>query len=124
MPFRCPQCGGSTLRITRRLELPPDSRSDEITLQVIRCSSCGFGGIAVYQESRRGGLDGESVDHSGYRVRPADLRALERQIRACPRPGDRRCSCSTHRTVGRRNEYGRWVGLDDLEWEERFPITR
>ncbi len=68
MPFQCPECSTKTLKITHKLELPPDSRSDEITLQIIECSGCGFGGIAVYEESRRGALDDDSFDHTGYRV--------------------------------------------------------
>ena len=61
MAFVCPECHTSeSLRITRSLELPPDSRSDEITLQIIRCSSCRFAGVAVYEESRRGRLDDET----------------------------------------------------------------
>ena len=54
MSFACPECLTKSLKITAKLELPPDSRSDEITVQVVACSRCGFAGVAVYEESRRG----------------------------------------------------------------------
>jgi len=54
MAFQCPECKrDSSLRIVQRIEVPPDSRSDQITLQVVRCGSSQFEGIAVYEESRR-----------------------------------------------------------------------
>lgn len=57
-----------TLKTTHSLELGPDHRSDERTLQTIECSNCSFKGIAVYEESRRGSFDSESWHHDGYRV--------------------------------------------------------
>ena len=69
MAFLCPACDAAGgLKITRRLELPPDSRSDEITLQIVRCRRCNFEGLAIYEESRRGALGDEAVDHRGYMV--------------------------------------------------------
>jgi hypothetical protein len=121
MPFQCPECQG-TLRITASLELPPDSRSDEITLQTVRCRDCGFEAIAVYEESRRGALGSESVDHRGFRIEAPDLRALRRQIRSCPRPRDPRCDCPAHQALGRRDRSGRWAGLAGVALGDWFPI--
>lgn len=123
MPFLCPACEAhKALRITASLELPPDSRSDEITLQIVECARCDFAGVAVYQESRRGALDSESVDHAGVRVGKEDLKALRKAIRQCPEPRNPRCTCETHRTLGHKNEYGRWDALDDIPYEGVFPI--
>ena len=122
MPFICPECKRTSLSITDRLELPADSRSDEITLQIVACASCSFKGIAVYEESRRGALDDESVDHAGYAVNQGDLTRLRRLIRACPDRGNPRCRCETHRQLGRRDRGARWSGLDEVALGDRFPM--
>jgi hypothetical protein len=122
VPFRCPECSHSSLKIERRIELPPDSRSDEIALQIVTCSQCGFAGIAVYEESRRGALDSESVDHRAYRTTPADLKIIRQAIRACPKPRDNRCRCASHRRLGRKDASGRWSGLADVHLEGRFNL--
>ncbi len=122
MPFQCPECSLHTLKIIHKLELPPDSRFDEITLQVVECSRCGFGGIAVYEESRRGALDDDSFDHTGYRVGGDDLRALREAMRTCPRPADHRCTCSAHREFGARAESGRWNGLSGVRRGSAFAM--
>lgn len=123
MPFLCPECATpKSLRIVLKLELPSDSRSDEITLQVIECSRCDFAGIAVYEESRRGALGDESFDHTGYRVRTKVLKALKKAIRQCPEPNNWRCECSTHRTLGRKDASGRWNALDDIPREGAFRL--
>ncbi len=123
MPFLCPECSEpKSLGIALKIELPPDSRSDEITLQVVECYRCGFEGIAVYEESRRGALGSESFHHIGYRVSKEDLKALRRTIKACPRPTDWRCRCSAHRVLGRRDASGRWSGLDDIDQEGTFAL--
>jgi hypothetical protein len=123
MTFRCPECQG-TLRITATMELPPDSRSDEIALQIVRCRDCGFAGVAVYEESRRGTLGSESVDHRGFRIGAADLSALRRQIRNCPQPGNPRCGCVAHQALGRKDSSGRWAGLADMDLGAWFPMAR
>lgn len=66
--YTCPGCMKKDLKITHSMELGPDHRSDERSLQTIECSNCGFKGIAVYEESRRGAFDSESWHHDGYRV--------------------------------------------------------
>jgi hypothetical protein len=124
MPFLCPQCSTPrrSLEIKAKIELPPDSRSDEITLQVVECSGCSFSGIAVYEESRRGAPDSESATHVGYRLRARDLRELKRMIRQCPEPRDPRCACPVHQTLGARGASGRWSGLNAFELEGEFEL--
>ena len=125
MPFTCPACSVSrSLTIDATLELPPDSRSDEIAVQLIHCSRCDFTGIAVYEESRRGSLDSESVDHYGYSVSAAELDDIRELIRFCPAPRKPRCNCAAHRQLGARNASGRWSGLREIRRRNSFPIRR
>jgi hypothetical protein len=125
MAFACPECmAHRSLRITARIELPPDSRSDEITLQIIKCARCGFAGAAVYEESRRGALDSESFDHRGYCVGQAELSVLRQTIRQCRQPGNRRCDCAAHHALGQRDIGGRWIAPEALRWENSFAMRR
>ncbi|MFL5383787.1 MAG: hypothetical protein ACJ8GN_14805 [Longimicrobiaceae bacterium] len=121
MPFDCPECGvPGTLAITAAIELPPDRRSDEIALQLVACARCGFRAVAVYEESRRGSLDSEAVDHAGCRVPAETLDAIASQIAACPDPGNPACACASHRRLGRADDSGRWCGLPEMAG--RFPM--
>jgi hypothetical protein len=123
MGFLCPVCDrAGSLQITLRLELPPDSRSDEITLQIVRCPRCNFEGLAIYEESRRGGLGDESIDHRGYFVSQVDLKALKKQMRQCPKPGNSRCDCAAHQELGRTDKSGRWAGLSGIDLGRRFQM--
>ena len=123
MPFVCPECSRhGSLKITLSIELPPDSRSDEITLQTVECSDCGFAGIAVYEESRRGALGSESFHHTGYHLSKSELRDLRQAIRSCRDRRNWRCRCPAHRTLSRTDAAGRWVALRDLETTDAFPI--
>lgn len=123
MPFTCPECSTArSLKITHRLELPGDSRSDEIALQIVHCARCGFSGVAVYEESRRGALDDESFDHTGYRLPAKDLQALKKTMAQCPTPKNRRCRCPAHRALGSRDASGRWNGLKDVPLEGTFRL--
>lgn len=123
MSFVCPECSSpGSLKITLRLELPPDSRSDEITLQVVQCSACRFAAVAVYQESRRGGLAFESFEHVGYRLSHGELKLVRNAIRRCPDRNNRRCQCSVHQFYGRRDISGRWNGLGEIEYEATFEL--
>lgn len=110
----CPKCSSGRLKIISSIELPPDSRSDEISVQIIACSRCDFTGIAIYEESRRGSLDRESVTHQGYHVNPTRLATIQRLINRCPDHRNPQCNCKTHRTLGRVNARGRWNGLGDV----------
>ena len=123
MALRCPKCNaGGSLRIDLKIELPGDSRSDEIALQIVKCSRCGFAGVAVYEESRRGSLDSESVDHAAFDVSADDVAALSKLIRRCPDPRNSRCRCAAHRKLGRRDARGRWAGLSDIDLKGRYPL--
>ena len=123
MPFQCPECSfPSSLRITSRIELPPDSRSDEISLQVIQCRNCGFAGLAIYEESRRGALDSEIIHHIGYHVHPEDLKTIKGMIHRCPNPKDPRCTCASHLELRKKNAYGRWDGLSGMRLGLSFDM--
>lgn len=124
MPFVCPDCRTpGSLKITHSIELPSDSRSDEIAGQIVKCSRCKFRSVAIYEESRRGTLDSESVDHRGYKVRAADLKSLVDKIKACPDPRNARCQCPSHRHLGQKDSSGRWQGLADIEFQDTFPMA-
>jgi hypothetical protein len=121
--FKCPQCTTpKSLKIKHSLELPPDSRSDEISLQIVNCASCGFNGIAVYQESRRGRFGDESIDHIGYRINTQDLISLKTQINRCPQPGNPKCACIVHRQLGKKDKSGRWTGLERFQLDQRYQM--
>ncbi|UCH01468.1 MAG: hypothetical protein JSV20_06250 [Candidatus Bathyarchaeota archaeon] len=124
MTFICPQCSSASLKIALRIELPPDSRSDEITIQTIRCSQCSFAGLAIYEESRRGALDSESVYHRGYCVKADTLTSIQKQIRECPEPTNPYCQCRNHKTLSRLNRLGRWNWLDDISHFGPFKLVR
>jgi hypothetical protein len=104
------------------MALPPDGRSDEISLQIARCGRCGLAGIAVYEESRRGALGAESVDHDGYMVTAADLRAVQTLMKTCPDPKNARCTCAAHQQLGSRDAGGRWNGLEGKTLGRRFRM--
>jgi hypothetical protein len=110
--------------IDAAIELPPDNRSDEITLQVVSCTVCYFRGMAVYQESRRGALGSESWDHTGYKFDKTLVSSLAKTIRSCPRPRDHKCKCASHRLLSRFDPYGRWQLPQDFEISDVFPMRR
>jgi Zn ribbon nucleic-acid-binding protein len=121
--FQCPQClTRDSLSITLAMQFPPDNRSDDITLQVVRCSNCGFQGLAVYEESRRGAWEHESWDHTGYQVGPEVLENLAEVLKSCQTPYNTACSCPAHTRFGRQDGTGRWLGLQEIEVLETFPM--
>jgi len=123
LPFICPHCAQSgTLQIRCTLELPADSRWDEIVLQVVACTGCGLAALAVYSESRRGALESECCDHTGYYVNYCDLLRIAELIQGCPHPGDPHCSCPSHRLFGGRDANGEWNGLECLHLEGQFAL--
>ncbi len=125
MAFFCPLClGRGTLEIAFSLSLPPDGRSDDIYLQVMTCEHCGFGGLAVYEESRRGRLDSESWEHTGYWIDEDTLRWVAGMMRDCPDPGNPYCECASHRSLGRRGPYGRWKGVTGITDLGTFNLKR
>jgi hypothetical protein len=123
VPFQCPSCLSSrSLGITSKIELPPDARWDEISLQVLRCSRCGFWSLAVYEESRRGALDSEIVHHMGYQVHDEDRVSIMHIIKKCPHPSNPRCNCSAHHKLGKKDEMGNWCGLSEMRLGFSFEM--
>ena len=121
--FVCPECQNArSLDITSVIDIGYDSRSDEIALQLVECAACRFRGVAVYEESRRGSLDSECVDHYGYKMDEVDIASLLALISRCPRPRDESCACQTHIILNRRNETGRWNALDDFKTTDYFTM--
>ena len=124
MPFDCPSCRRpAVLEIISALELPADSRSDEITVQIVQCGQCGFKAAAVYQELRRGAWGSELFEHIGYMLSEASLQALQAQIAGCPTPGDTYCTCPAHRMLASEDAHGRWNGLSDWEVLGTFVLA-
>jgi len=113
----CPKCERGTLKVTAAIELAPTARADEMAVQMVACPTCSFGGVAVYEESRRGALDDEWVNHMAYAATEEGLRAARRLIRACPHKRDPRCGCASHRALA---DYGTVQGV---EWEHPMPIV-
>lgn len=123
MSFTCPQCRvSSALEISASIQLPPDSRSDDIMLQILICEQCQFRAAAVYEESRRGALDSDNWEHIGLRIAEADLERLLTAIRSCPEPMNPLCRCPAHQALGRSDNLGRWVGLDGVERTGSFQM--
>ncbi len=123
MSFVCPNCSSpQTLKVVKSITLPPDSRSDDVILQMVRCDHCQFRGAAVYEESRRGGLDSESWDHTGYILSDSDLKWLSLLINRCPTKKNKNCRCMAHKELGQKNEYGRWIKPENISWDESFPM--
>ena len=123
MTFKCPACDNlSSLKIVDSIELPPDARSDEITLQLVRCAKCSFTGIAVYEESRRGNLGEDSFNHTGYFTDPQSIASLRKLIKNCPTPKDKNCDCKSHQKLGVRSASGRNVGMSLFNLNTHFNI--
>lgn len=118
MTFICPTCSKDSLMIDSSIELPPDSRSDEISVQIVRCFECGFVGLAIYEESRRGSLDSETFHHQGYYVVDTLLNSIRETIESCPNPKKSRCKCYAHKTIYQINEHGTW------NWLEKLPLIK
>lgn len=101
MAFYCPVCSGESLKISFSLELPPSDDDDEITLQTVQCARCGFSGLAVYRENRRGSMEQSSWRHRGYEVEREATASLSRMLSQCPSPRNPRCGCRTHESLSR-----------------------
>jgi len=123
MQYYCPKCSTLSLEIFDIIQFAPDSRSDEIVLQLIGCPRCGFRGVAIYEESRRGRMSGNNWEHNGYRVGGDELTVLSEAIRCCPEPNNPRCRCPVHIILGRRS-FGRWVGLRGFDILDNFAMRR
>ena len=123
MSFQCPQCANlKTLRIINSIELAPDARSDEISLQVLRCRDCDYEGLAVYEESSRGAFGSESVDHYGYHADKKTIREIQSEINRCTKPRDARCNCRSHQKLNKRDVSGRWLRPGFEPGQETYSI--
>jgi hypothetical protein len=123
MSFECPQCSViKSLRITSSIELAADARSDEISLQIVYCSSCKFEALAVYEESRRGSLSSDAVDHYCYPAARNTIQATRGLIRHCPNPKNARCQCASHEKLNQRDPTGRWITPGFETGMERYPM--
>jgi len=123
MSFQCPQCSHlKSPRITSSTELAPDARSDEISLQVLRCKDCDYEGLAVYKESSRGGFDSESVDHYGYHANREIIRSVRALIKSCSAWKDARCICISHQNLNLRDKSGRWLRPGIESGQQTYPI--
>jgi len=122
MALRCPKCKAGALKVVAALELGPDKRSDEVAFQVVACTACGFEGVAVYEESRRGALDDESWSHTAWAADDSAIAAARRLIASCRRPRYATCTCPAHaraRGVVRGENIPELEGVD---WETPLPI--
>jgi hypothetical protein len=122
MAFVCPRCLVSgSLEINLAMQLPADSRSDDITVQIVECNQCKFYGLAVYEESRRGALELEAWEHTGYWLE-ADSDGIITEIKSCPEPMNANCRCPSHVALGQSDARGRWQGLVRLQHLRTFPM--
>ena len=123
MSFRCPQCKTrDSLEIISILELPPDAHSGEIALQVVECSACQFRGLAVYEEGRDSVPESESWAHTGYWVSPDAVESVLLATGQCPEPHNPQCRCSSHQALGKKDVYGIWRGLLEMERAHTFTM--
>lgn len=77
--FFCPACKSANgINIIKSADIGADKDFDEVALQLIECKECGRKGLALYQESRRGRLDDESVTHTGYWLDSPDRFSINR----------------------------------------------
>ena len=111
MELICPGCGRATLEIVASLEMGPDDSSDENQIQAVRCESCLFTGVAVYEESRRGSDD--AWHHFGYPISTEAYDELAGRLQSCGSPHSSGCDCAAH-AFYRVFKDGYWRGLDRL----------
>ena len=111
------------MRITSTIELPPDSCSYEITLQILKCSKCSFAGIGVYEETRRGGLDSENFYHYCHYFDGYNLAKMDKLIRKCPNPKKSGCQCRIHRYLCCVNEFGIRNWLEKIQHKEKIKTS-
>jgi hypothetical protein len=123
MKLICPVCkSAGSFVISHSIDLPDDLRagSDELSLQVVNCSACGFGGTAVYEESRRGAS--ESVHHYCFRAEAGALTKLSQLIESCPSRNNPRCACSAHYALSARDAAGNWLIPTETHNGKTFAI--
>jgi hypothetical protein len=101
MPFFCKMCNKPALGIDRTVRFPPDDHSDDVSIQVLRCSACNRRALATYQASRRGSE--ERWHHECYPVPEDIIVKFENEFAACPSPESKRCTCPAHTNFDRKN---------------------
>jgi hypothetical protein len=123
MFFICPKClGKGTLEIIQSLHLPPDSRSDDVVVQILACNQCNHRSGAVYEESRRSGLETEAWEHLGYEVSKVQLDALSALIAGCNEPQNPACPCQVHVLLSAVDSRGRWKLPAGFDRERSFGM--
>ncbi len=122
MSFRCPQCQTlNTLEIIQSIDLPPDWRSDEISLQVVGCTVCAFRGLAVYEEFQHG-AETDLWKHIGYWVSRDAVESILETMRSCLDAHNPRCNCPAHTSLGQQDVYGSWRGLLEIKRGHTFSM--
>jgi len=124
--FVCPRCGAKGLKIVKSMDLPPDRRSDDVILQITECHSCSFKGLALYEESRRGAMGGESFEHTGFWPSDEALTKVEAIFSFCSYLRDKRCGCEGHKRAVLATSCGkkwRLAILDEYGCEKVFVMT-
>jgi hypothetical protein len=123
MAFRCPQCKTrDTLQIALSMDLPPDRKSEELSIQVVACRDCSFRGLAVYEVGRGDCPESESWKHIGYWVSPDAVESVSAAIRSCPEQRNPHCTCAAHASLGKKDLRGKWSGLLELERGHTFAM--
>jgi len=121
--FICPDCKTKSLVILKSIELGTDSRSDEYSLQAIKCKNCGMVGVAIYEESDRGAE--ETWDHAGYRMEKVDFKVFLKQLSQCNTPTNIKCTCPGHTHFRYKTKYGTLYPLHKIKHDRiRFPMKR
>jgi hypothetical protein len=117
----CPDCSDArTVSRSAAIELRPDNFWDEIFLNLVACSACGFRGAIVALESRgHGGLGDDTDDTTGYRLDPSSFESIRASIERCPGPGRRQCECGTHRDLVLASTWGFLKGYESMG---TFPV--
>jgi hypothetical protein len=104
------------------MDLPPDRQTEELSLQVVGCSACGFRSLAIYEVARGDCPESESWKHIGYWVSPDAIESVSKAIQSCPEPCNPRCACAAHASLGKKDLQGRWSGLLELERGHTFTM--
>jgi hypothetical protein len=108
MSIACPDCGRTEgLRLVRRLVLPGDRRSDEISLEVLACP-CGFKALAVAEQARQTSLRNADPERVVYRLPPAAVDLIDFLMAQCPSPAEEYCTCPAHTALNRRDLRNQW----------------
>jgi hypothetical protein len=104
------------------IALPSDARSDDITLHLVQCG-CGFFGLVIYEESRRGSLDSECWDLTGLLVPRWHFDQLLQSLKDCPEPTNSDCECEAHLELGAfQQPSGRVYATVGLPSSGSFPV--